>query len=163
ERQLRCGCDVSAEVDAAQLPGREVDQDYSPCTEGSSPVHKETNRQEKQIRERDREQSAQPQRGGQRYLQGGVGDCAKAAEYDKQTAEGGYDVKLWRAKGSTAFSKDAATTSEEVKKEFREAVLKSAEEYKRDRTIEINTAESKDVEAEESGEISNPNDEIPVT
>jgi hypothetical protein len=88
---------------------------------------------------------------------------AQNATNFKQTAEGGFNAELWSAKGSSAFTKDAAASSEEVKKEFREAVLKSSEEYKRDRTIEINTAESKDVEVEESGEISNPNDEIPVT
>jgi len=79
------------------------------------------------------------------------------------SAEGGVNVGIASAKGSTAFSQDAGTESQEVKKEFREAVFKAAEEYKSERTTEITVNTSDEVSFEESGEISNPNDEIPVT
>jgi hypothetical protein len=78
-------------------------------------------------------------------------------------AEGGFDLGVGSGKASTGFGKEAGAESQETKRDFREAVLKSAEEYKNERTVEINTTESTDAEAEESGEISNPNDEIPVT
>ncbi|HXK40408.1 MAG TPA: hypothetical protein VJ837_06275, partial [Candidatus Paceibacterota bacterium] len=79
------------------------------------------------------------------------------------SAEGGVNIGIASAKGSTAFGQDAATESQEVKKEFREAVFKAAEEYKSERKTEITVNISEDVSSEESGEISNPNDEIPVT
>jgi hypothetical protein len=81
----------------------------------------------------------------------------------RMSAEGGVNVGIAEAKGSTAFTQDAATESEEVKKEFREAVFKAAQEYKSERTTEINVSASEEITVEESGEISNPNDEITVT
>lgn len=79
------------------------------------------------------------------------------------SANGGVNVGIAHASGSTAFAQNATTESQEVKKEFREAVFKAAEEYKSERTLEINVSTSEEVSFEESGEISNPNDEIPVT
>lgn len=67
------------------------------------------------------------------------------------------------ATSTSNFSRDVEKHSESIKKEFREAILKSAEEYKNERKIEVNTEESAQREISESGEIQNPNDEIPVT
>jgi hypothetical protein len=64
---------------------------------------------------------------------------------------------------TTTFTRDAEQHSQSVKKEFREAILKSAEEYKNERKVELTTEESYESEVTESGEIQNPNDEIPVT
>jgi hypothetical protein len=64
---------------------------------------------------------------------------------------------------TTSFTRDAEKHSESVKKEFREAILKSAEEYRSERKVEVSTEESFESEVTESGEIQNPNDEIPVT
>jgi hypothetical protein len=79
------------------------------------------------------------------------------------SAQGGIQAKVLSFSGSTAYGSEASSTSNDVKKEFREAIFKAAEEYKTDHTVEINTAESFDTEAEESGELINPNDEISVT
>jgi hypothetical protein len=78
-------------------------------------------------------------------------------------AQGGVNIGIANASGSTAFQQSAATESQEVKKEFRSAVFKAAEEYKSERTTEINVGTGEETGFEESGEISNPNDEIPVT
>jgi len=78
-------------------------------------------------------------------------------------AEGGINLGIGNVSGSTSLSHDAATDSEETKKEFREAVFKAAEEYKQERTLQIETSVSSETTFEETGEISNPNDEIPVT
>ena len=64
---------------------------------------------------------------------------------------------------NAGFNKDSGSISEEVKREFREAVFKAAQEYKEERTLEINTQSSVEGEFSESGEISNPNDELTVT
>ena len=78
-------------------------------------------------------------------------------------AQGGVNIGIANASGSTALSHDTASESHEVKKQFREAVFKAAEEYKQERTLQVETTESVESTAEDSGEISNPNDEIPVT
>ena len=79
------------------------------------------------------------------------------------TAEGGYSAAVWNVSGSTSFGKDVAAESAETKKDFHEAVRKASQEYKHERTLEVNTEEEFEFEVTESGEITNPNDEIPVT
>jgi len=79
------------------------------------------------------------------------------------TAEGGVNFAVWNAKGSHSMTIDAAKHSSQTKKEFREAVLKAAQEYKNEYKLEINTTTSEEYEEATSGEISNPNDEISVT
>ena len=78
-------------------------------------------------------------------------------------AEGSFNGVVVSGKASSAFTKDAAAESQEVKREFREAVFKAAQEYRSERTAEVNLSTSDELASEESGEISNPNDEIPVT
>ena len=53
--------------------------------------------------------------------------------------------------------------SERVKKEFRESVLKSAEEYKQQHRVEIDTTESTESEETTFHELQNPNEELTVT
>ncbi len=78
-------------------------------------------------------------------------------------AEGGVNIGIAHASGKTSLGHDAQTDSQEVKKEFREAVFKATEEYKEERSLQVETSDSAETTAEETGEISNPNDEIPVT
>jgi hypothetical protein len=84
------------------------------------------------------------------------------------TSEGTFNVGSEQAFGgsaktTSAFARDAEQHSQAVKKEFREAIIKSAEEFKNERKMEVTSEESFETEVTESGEISNPNDEIPVT
>jgi hypothetical protein len=81
----------------------------------------------------------------------------------KLTAEGGVNIGIVDAKAGAALGGDAGTDSKETKKDFHEAVFKAAEEYKQERSIEVNLTDSIDTTDEDSGEISNPNDEITVT
>jgi hypothetical protein len=81
----------------------------------------------------------------------------------QHTAEGGVNFAVWNAKGSHSLAIDAAKHSAQTKQEFRESVLKAAEEYKQEHRLEIETTASEEYEESTSGEISNPNDEIPVT
>jgi hypothetical protein len=76
---------------------------------------------------------------------------------------GGEGTMGGSAKTTSTFTRDAERHSESVKKEFREAIIKSAEEYKNERKVEVSTEETVEQETTESGEIQNPNDEIPVT
>ena len=67
------------------------------------------------------------------------------------------DVHRRRPAGSQA------TQSEKAKKHFHEAVLKSAEEYKQQHRMEIDTTTSEETEETTFHEIQNPNDELTVT
>ena len=58
---------------------------------------------------------------------------------------------------------EQANQSEQVKKEFRESVLKTAQEYKNEHKTEIDTSESTETETTGFQEIQNPNDELAVT
>jgi hypothetical protein len=62
-------------------------------------------------------------------------------------------------KSNTEAEKD----SQQTKKSFHEAVLKASQEFKNERKSEITTEETYESEVTESGEISNPNDELSVT
>jgi hypothetical protein len=79
------------------------------------------------------------------------------------SAEGGFNIAVADVKAKTGLNLDAERDSQETKKEFREAVFKAAAEYKAERSLTVESSDSLEVTAEEAGEISNPNDEIPVT
>ena len=58
---------------------------------------------------------------------------------------------------------DQAQLSADTKKQFREAVLKSAQEYRQQNRMEIDTTSSEETEDTTFHEIQNPNDELTVT
>ena len=55
------------------------------------------------------------------------------------------------------------TQSEDVKKKFHESVLKSAQEYRQQHRMEIETTDSEETESTGFQELQNPNDELTVT
>ena len=79
------------------------------------------------------------------------------------TANGSFDIGIADGDSTTVFGKDAATSSGDTKKTFREAVLKAALEYKDERKIEVETKDTDELEVSESTEITNWNDELSVT
>ena len=79
------------------------------------------------------------------------------------TARGTYDIGVAEGDTTTSFTKDASTDSADVKKTFREAVIKAAQEFKDERKLEVETKDSFEEEVTETTEISNPNDELTVT
>lgn len=81
----------------------------------------------------------------------------------EQTANATINVGMFEGSFGTRFGVEAEKSSSDTKRNFREAVLKAAEEYKRQRRLEIETTDSLELESTSSGEISNPNDEIAVT
>ena len=70
----------------------------------------------------------------------------------------GYDIESTQTGGG-----EQGKQSEQAKKDFRESVLKSAEEYKQQHRLEIDTSESTEAETTTFNEIQNPNDELTVT
>jgi hypothetical protein len=77
--------------------------------------------------------------------------------------EGTYNVLLSKGSATSTFSADASSDSQDVKRQFRESVVKAAEEYKQERTHEVSTSEESTFELTSSGELTNPNDELSVT
>jgi hypothetical protein len=78
------------------------------------------------------------------------------------TATGGVEG-VASDSSTTAFSLEASRSTDDIKRAFRESVFKSAQEFRNERTTEINTEVSEEHETIETTEISNPNDEIAVT
>ncbi len=64
---------------------------------------------------------------------------------------------------TTSFTREASRSSDDIKKSFHEAVFKAAQEIKQERTTQINSEETEDLETVETTEIVNPNDETLMT
>lgn len=86
---------------------------------------------------------------------------AKAQE--KSHFDAGASFDGWGFHAEAHFGKDSEKESSQTKKDFRESVLKAAQEFKEERSLEIDTEESYGSEYNESGTIVNPNDELSVT
>ena len=90
---------------------------------------------------------------------------------DKAQAKTNWDLTVQSTIGGEGYEADVtgkaggeqATQSENVKKHFHEAVLKSAEDYKQQHRLEIDTTASDETEETTFHEIQNPNDELTVT
>jgi hypothetical protein len=74
---------------------------------------------------------------------------------------GGKDS--WQIESTQDFAGEQAKQSERTKKDIRESVTKSAQEYKQQHRMEIETTESSELEETTFQEIQNPNDELTVT
>ncbi len=70
----------------------------------------------------------------------------------------GFSVKATQSGGG-----DSARESARIKKEMRESVLKSAQEFRQQHRVEVDSSESAEAEATTFHEIQNPNDELAVT
>jgi hypothetical protein len=74
---------------------------------------------------------------------------------------GGEDA--WQVESTQTFGGEQAKQSERAKRDFRENVQKSAQEYREQHRMEIDTSESEELEETTFHEIQNPNDELTVT
>lgn len=91
---------------------------------------------------------------------------ARAEEVTNFSTSTNSDFKIFNfadIKNTTSFKKDQSAYSQETKTSFREAVLKSAQELKTERNMEINVSEEIEMLNTEKGEIKNPNNEMTVT
>lgn len=86
-----------------------------------------------------------------------------AKTQDKFNLNGSVEANSSYISAKAGFAKDAEKESSQTKKDFREAVIKAAQDYKEERNLEIDTADSYSSEYTESGTIVNPNDELSVT
>ena len=105
-----------------------------------------------------KEESSQTNRAEQE-----IADRASLSINNSMKNEGKITYEVYSDTMTTGLDIDAKKSTDDIKKTFREAVFKSAQEFKEEKTTEINTEESRDFESVETTEISNPNDEIAVT
>ncbi len=69
----------------------------------------------------------------------------------------------WQVESAQGFGGEQDKASERTKREFRENVQKSAQEYRQQHRVEVDTSESQELEETTFHEIQNPNDELTVT
>ncbi|MBI5751725.1 MAG: hypothetical protein HZA59_06210 [Hydrogenophilales bacterium] len=88
---------------------------------------------------------------------------ASASTNFKSTSQGSFDIGIGSLAASAEFVFNQAQESARVKKDFREAVVKAAQEYKQERALEIQTTDEMTTDSSTSGELHNPNNELTVT
>jgi hypothetical protein len=93
-----------------------------------------------------------------------VSDASNKTNFTITATEslGGGEVPYNISSTQTA-TQEQSKTSHQVKKDFRESVLKSAQEYRQEHRIEIDTNDAQETETTTYHEIQNPNDELAVT
>ena len=86
-----------------------------------------------------------------------------AKAHDKSNFNMSVKLDYSHISSQVGFTKDAEKETSQAKKDFREAVIKAVQEYKEERSIEIDTEETVNAEYNESGTVVNPNDELSLT
>lgn len=81
---------------------------------------------------------------------------------NQSRVQGGIEGTIEASTQST-FSIEAETSSENSKRNFREAVMRSAYEYRQTTKVELESSTSLESSTESTIEVTNPNDEITVT
>jgi hypothetical protein len=82
----------------------------------------------------------------------------------QMTSQGRFSLgSIAEISSGTQFGINQSQESSSVKKDFREAVIKAAQEYKHERSIEVRTTDELTTETTTSGELSNPNNELTAT
>jgi hypothetical protein len=81
----------------------------------------------------------------------------------KATADGSFGTDAYKIHATAEGGGDTGKFSQDTKKDFHEAVLKSAQEYKHDNRMEVEASTSEETESTTFHEIQNPNDELTVT
>jgi hypothetical protein len=91
-------------------------------------------------------------------------DRAKNQTSFQANAAGSYgNDNMYKISAGMQLAQDQAVESAQTKREFHEAVVKSAQEYRSEHRLEISTEETREDESTSFREIRNPNDELTVT
>ncbi len=90
---------------------------------------------------------------------------AKSNSNFQQNAQGSYgnDTGMYKISAAVEHSQQQGLESAQTKRDFHEAVVKSAREYRTEHKMEVSTEETHEDEATSYREIRNPNDELTVT
>jgi hypothetical protein len=88
---------------------------------------------------------------------------ATTATNFKMTTHGSFNIGIGSFDVTNEFGGNTEAVSSTNKKAFHEATLKAAEEFRLERSLEVDSSTAIETEETRSGEISNPNNEITVT
>lgn len=89
---------------------------------------------------------------------------AKNQSSFQANAAGSYgNDSMYKVSAGMQLAQDQAVESAQTKREFHEAIVKSAQEYRSEHRLEISTEETREDESTSFREIRNPNDELTVT
>jgi hypothetical protein len=88
---------------------------------------------------------------------------ASSASNFKMTSEGSFNIGIGSISSSSQFGANQASESADTKRQFHERTAKAAQEYRMERSLEVDSSESFEFDDTTSGEISNPNNELTVT
>jgi hypothetical protein len=90
---------------------------------------------------------------------------AKSNSNFQQNAQGSYgnDTGLYKISAAVEHKQEQGLESAQTKRDFHEAVVKSADEYRTEHKMEVSTEETREDETTSYREIRNPNDELTVT
>jgi hypothetical protein len=88
---------------------------------------------------------------------------ATTATNFKMTTHGSFNIGIGSFDVTNEFGGNTEAVSSTNKKAFHEATVKAAEEYRLERSLEVDSTSSIESEETRTGEISNPNNEITVT
>ena len=88
---------------------------------------------------------------------------ATTATNFKMTAHGSFNIGVGTVDATSDFMFNQEQQSTLNKKAFHEATVKAAEEYRLERSLQIDTTSALETEETTSGEVTNPNNEITVT
>jgi hypothetical protein len=78
-------------------------------------------------------------------------------------ASGSFKIGVYDVNASTHLDQNQGVDSKNTKRDQREAVIKTAQEFRDQHRLEVTTEESSEFETTSSSEIRNPNDELTVT
>lgn len=79
------------------------------------------------------------------------------------SANGSFSIGIGTIGGSNTFTQNQAEHSQATKNDFREAVVKAAHEFRNETSLEISTEARDETRSVTAGEVSNTNNEVPVT
>lgn len=116
---------------------------------------------QKEVRDRQQSRSNESTQTGKAESE--IVNRAKQNTSFQLQATGSVNVGVFSGSLQTTLGASAEKESGNTKRNFREAVMKAAEEYKQQHRLEVETSVSEEMETTSSGEIMNPNDEISVT
>lgn len=88
---------------------------------------------------------------------------ASQATNFKMTSNGSFNFSFGSIGGTSEFGGNQSTESAKTKKAFRESVVKAAQEYRQEHKLVVESSSEFTSQDTESGEISNPNNELTVT
>lgn len=81
----------------------------------------------------------------------------------KANASGSFKIGVYNIDADTHFGKDQGVESKNTKRNQRESVVKSAQEYRNQHRMEVTTDTSREDETTSYNELRNPNDELTAT